>query len=185
MKLQAFQGQNHAAHIDAHQAFMSSSLVKNNPPTMGILQAHISEHISFLAREEVMAKNEQEMQEQAAQFGGQIPPELQQQFNAQIEKQVAVKIAAKLDEAVAEEQEVLGFGQQGQDPLVEIKARELDLEQQRVNLDAADDLASRKLEEEKLSYKKQSDSTKLAQLQRIQNQRTAVQIARLNASKKR
>ena len=43
----------------------------------------------------------------------------------------------------------------------------------------------RKLEEEKLSYKKQSDSTKLAQQQRIQNQRTAVQIARLNASKKR
>ena len=37
MKLQAFQGQNHAAHINAHQAFMSSFLVANNPPTMGIL----------------------------------------------------------------------------------------------------------------------------------------------------
>jgi hypothetical protein len=29
-------------------------------------------------------------------FGGQVPPELQQQFQAQIEKQVAIKIAARL-----------------------------------------------------------------------------------------
>jgi hypothetical protein len=45
-----------------------------------------------------------------AKFGGQVPPELQQQFQAQIEKQVAIKVAAKIDEAVAEEQEALGFG---------------------------------------------------------------------------
>ena len=42
-----------------------------------------------------------------------------------------------------------------------------------------------KLEEEKLSYKKSIDAAKLAQQQRIQNQRTAVQMERLNASKKR
>ena len=41
------------------------------------------------------------------------------------------------------------------------------------------------LEEEKLSYKKSIDAAKLAQQQRIQNQRTAVQRERLNASKKR
>jgi hypothetical protein len=188
LRLQAlvvFPEQDHDAHIEAHRAFMSSFLVRNNPQVATILQAHIVEHMSAQARNEVMMEVTPQINQEAIKFGGQIPPELQQQFNAQIEKQVAVKIAAKLDEAVAEEQEVLGFGQQGQDPLVEIKARELDLEQQRVNLDAADDLASRKLEEEKLSYKKQSDSTKLAQQQRIQNQRTAVQIARLNASKKR
>ena len=188
LRLQAlvvFPEQDHDAHIEAHRAFMSSFLVRNNPQVATILQAHIVEHMSAQARNEVMMEVPPQINQEAIKFGGQIPPELQQQFNAQIEKQVAVKIAAKLDEAVAEEQEVLGFGQQGQDPLVEIKARELDLEQQRVNLDAADDLASRKLEEEKLSYKKQSDSTKLAQQQRIQNQRTAVQIARLNASKKR
>ena len=188
LRLQAlvvFPEQDHDAHIEAHRAFMSSFLVRNNPQVATILQAHIVEHMSAQARNEVMMEVTPQINQEAIKFGGQIPPELQQQFNAQIEKQVAVKIAAKLDEAVAEEQEVLGFGQQGQDPLVEIKARELDLEQQRVNLDAADDLASRKLEEEKLSYKKQSDSTKLAHQQRIQNQRTAVQIARLNASKKR
>ena len=188
LRLQAlvvFPEQDHEAHIEAHRAFMSSYLVRNNPQVMTILQAHIVEHMSAQARNEVMAETTPEINRQAMKFGGQIPPELQQQFQAQIEKQVAVKIAAKIDEAVAEEQEAIGFGQQGQDPLVEIKARELDLEQQKLNLDAADDLAGRKLDEERLSYKKSYDAQKIQQQYDIQNQRTAVQMERLNATKKR
>jgi len=188
LRLQAlvvFPEQDHEAHIEAHRAFMSSYLVRNNPQVMTILQAHIVEHMSAQSRNEVMAETTPEINRQAMKFCGQIPPELQQQFQAQIEKQVAVKIAAKIDEAVAEEQEAIGFGQQGQDPLVEIKARELDLEQQKLNLDAADDLAGRKLDEERLSYKKSYDAQKIQQQYDIQNQRTAVQMERLNASKKR
>ena len=89
-----------------------------------------------------------------------------------------------MNEMVAEEQEAIPFGQQ-QDPLVAIKQQELDQEQQKINLDAADDLSRRTLEEEKLSYKKRSDAARLAQQQRIQNQRTAVQRERIDASKKR
>jgi len=183
--LVVFPEQDHEAHIEAHRAFMSSYLVRNNPQVMTILQAHIVEHMSAQARAEVMEQITPELNRQAMKFGGQVPPELQQQFQAQIEKQVAVKIAAKIDEAVAEEQEAIGFGQQGQDPLVEIKARELDLEQQKLNLDAADDLAGRKLDEERLSYKKSFDAQKIQQQYDIQNQRTAVQMERLNATKKR
>ena len=95
-----------------------------------------------------------------------------------------MKIAAITDDMVAEEQEVLPLGN-GPDPLVDLKLKELDLEQQKINVDAADDLAQHQLEEEKLSYKKSIDSAKLAQQQRIQNQRIAVQMERLNASKKR
>jgi hypothetical protein len=183
--LVVFPEQDHEAHIEAHRAFMSSYLVRNNPQVMTILQAHIVEHMSAQARNEVMLEVTPQLNEQAMKFGGQVPPELQQQFQAQIEKQVAIKVAAKIDEAVAEEQEALGFGQQGQDPLVEIKQRELDLEQQKLNLDAADDLAQNKLDEEKLSYKKSYDAQKIQQQYDIQNQRTAVQMERLNASKKR
>jgi hypothetical protein len=143
------------------------------------------EHISAQARNEVMQEAGPQINEQAMKFGGQIPPELQQQFNAEIEKQVAVKVAAKIDDAVAEEQEALGFGDQQQDPLVAIKQRELDLEQQKLNLDAADDLADKELEKERLSYKKSYDAQKIQQQYDIQDQRTAVQLARLNASKKR
>ena len=166
MKLQAFQGQNHSAHIDAHQAFMSSSLVKNNPPTMGILQSHISEHISFMAREEVMAKNQQEMQEQAQQFGGQVPQELQQQFQMEIENQVAERIVKITEKLVAEEQEYLES--QNSDPLIDLKQQELNLRSQEIqqNKDIAEqklDLDVEKLnfEGEKLEQKDKMDKEKI------------------------
>jgi len=183
-QLTVFPDQDHIAHMEAHRAFMSSYLVRNNPQVLTVLQAHVIEHVSAQARKEVMIELEPILQQEAAKFGGQVPPELQQQFQAQIENQVAIKIAAITDDMVAEEQEALPLGS-GPDPLVDLKMKELDLEQQKINVDAADDLAQHKLEEEKLSYKKSIDAAKLAQQQKIQNQRTAVQMERLNASKKR
>jgi len=183
--LVVFPQQDHEAHIEAHRAFMSSYLVRNNPQVMTILQSHITEHIAALARAEVMAEVQPELNKQAMKFGGQLPEELMKQFQPEIERRVAVKIAAMINEAVAEEQDAIGFTGQGEDPLVEIKQRELDLKQQEINLDAADDLAKQKLEEEKLSYKKSIDSQKLQNQRDIQDQRTAVQIARMNATKKR
>ena len=38
---QAFPGQDHKAHIDAHLSFMSISMVQNNPMAMGALQKNI------------------------------------------------------------------------------------------------------------------------------------------------
>ena len=166
MKLQAFQGQNHEAHINAHQAFMSSFLVANNPPTMGILQSHISEHVSFMAREQVMEQNKQEIEEQAAQFGGQVPQELQQQFQMEIENQVAEQIVKMTEALVAEEQEYLG--QKDQDPLIDLKQQEINLRSQEIqqNKDLAEqklDLDVEKLnfEGEKLQQKDEMDKEKI------------------------
>ena len=183
-KLIVFPNQDHVAHIEAHRAFMSSYLVRNNPQVMTVLQAHIVEHISAMARNEVMIELQPVLQQEAAKFGGQVPEELQAQFQAEIEKQVAIRIAAMIDDMVAEEQEAINFGEE-QNPLVDIKMKELDLEQQKINVDAADDLAKQKLEQDKLSYKKQVDSTRLTQQQNIQNQRTAVQRERIDATKNR
>ena len=183
-QLTVFPDQDHVAHIEAHRAFMSSYLVRNNPQVATILQAHVVEHTSALARQEVMMESGPALQAEIQKFGGEVPPELQAQFQAELEKLVAVKVAAMMNEMVAEEQQAIPFGQQ-QDPLIALKQQELDQEQQKINIDAADDLSRRTLEEEKLSYKKRSDAAKLAQQQRIQNQRTAVQRERINASKKR
>ena len=183
-QLTVFPDQDHIAHIEAHRAFMSSYLVRNNPQVATILQAHVVEHSSALARQEVLAESGPALQAEIQKFGGDVPPELQAQFQQQLEKLVADKVAAMTLEMVAEEQQAIPFGQEV-DPLIALKQQELDQEQQKINLDAADDLSKRTLEEEKLSYKKQSDSAKLAQQQRIQNQRTSVQMARLNATKKR
>jgi hypothetical protein len=177
MKLQAFQGQDHAAHIDAHQAFMSSFLVANNPPTMGILQSHISEHVSFMAREEVMAQNQQAMQEQAAQFGGQIPPELQQQFQMEIEKQVAQRIVEITEELVAEEQEYLN--KRGEDPLIDLKQQELNLRSQEIQQRQDMDEKKLDLDAEKLGF----EAKKLQQKDKIDKEKIQSQedIAELRA----
>ena len=56
MKLQAFQGQNHDAHIEAHFSMMYSSVVKGNPMVMANLQGHVMQHISLKAQEQVQAE---------------------------------------------------------------------------------------------------------------------------------
>jgi len=165
MKLQAFQGQNHAAHINAHQAFMSSFLVANNPPAMGVLQAHISEHISMMAREEITAKNAEAMQEQAAQFGGQIPPELMQQFQMQNENEIAERIVQMTEELVAEEQEYLG--KKDSDPLIDLKQQELMLRAQEIQQNKENAEKKLELDVEKLNFEGQ----KLAQKDEIDKEK--------------
>ncbi len=88
---------------------------------MGILQAHISQHISFVARQEIEAKNAPIFQQQAAQFGGQLPPQLLQQFQTQNEREIAQRIRELTEEMVAEEQEYLEG--MTQDPLVTLKKK--------------------------------------------------------------
>jgi hypothetical protein len=188
MKLQAFQGQNHAAHINAHQAFMSSFLVANNPPTMGILQSHISEHVALMAREEITAKNAQAMEEQAQQFGGEIPQELMQQFEMQNETEIAERIVEMTEELVAEEQEYLG--KQDSDPLIDLKQQELNLRSQEIqqNKDIADqklDLDAEKLnfEGKKLEQKDEMDKEKLQSQEDQANLRAEVALRGQNRQK--
>ena len=50
----AFYFQNHDAHIAAHAAFLQTRMVQANPMVYALLQAHISEHISFKARAQVL-----------------------------------------------------------------------------------------------------------------------------------
>ena len=121
----AFRQQNHLAHMDAHRAFMTSSLVKNNPPTMAILQAHIMEHVGLQAREEVEEENAQTVEQTAQQYNGQIPPEVQVQIQEALEQQISEKIAEMTIEMVQEEQEYLDEG--SEDPLVNLKQQEINI----------------------------------------------------------
>ena len=183
MSLIVFQEQNHEAHIEAHRAFMSSSLVRNNIQVATILQGHIVEHAGAMARLEVMQEIQPQLAKEAEKFGGKIPEDLQVQFNAQIESQIAIKIAAITDDMVAEEQESLPIG--GDDPLVEIKNREIDIDQQRLNLKAADDIALRKIELDRLEQKASVDQQRVQAQYDIADQRTEVQRERIDVQRKR
>jgi hypothetical protein len=167
-KLMPFRGQAHQQHIEAHRIFMSSMLVRANPQATTLLQAHVMEHISLLAREEVEAQNQQIIEQEAQRYGGQLPPELQQQFQQQLEIQVADRISDLIGEMFVEEQEAMAG--QGQDPLIGLKQQEIQLkaqdiqrkaqnDQQKIELDAA------KLEQQaKLAQDKIDSNEDIAQL---------------------
>ena len=167
-KLVPFRGQAHQQHIEAHRIFMSSMLVRANPQATTLLQAHVMEHISLLAREEVEAQNQQIIEQEAQRYGGQLPPELQQQFQQQLEIQVADRISDLIGEMFVEEQEAMAG--QGQDPLIGLKQQELQLkaqdiqrkaqnDQQKIEIDAA------KLEQQaKIAQDKIDSNEDIAQL---------------------
>ena len=91
--------------------------------------------------EQVEAKNAPLMQEQAQQFGGQIPPELMQSFQEQNENEIAKIIVQITERLVGEEQEFLN--QQQNDPLITLKQQELMLRAQELQ-------QNRELNEKKL-----------------------------------
>ncbi len=131
-QLKAFPQQNHDAHINAHRAFMSSFLVKNNPIVMGILQSHISDHVALQAREVVSAEFAEPMQQlqQAIQMvqtdeEQQMIQQQIQQMQLEIESAIAEKINEMTTQMITEEQEM--FDMEGSDPLVRLKEQELQL----------------------------------------------------------
>ena len=175
--LQAFPEQDHQAHIDAHRAFMSSYLVKNTPNIMALLQSHVSQHISFLARAEITAKNAPIIEQQAAQFGGQLPPQLQQQFQIQNESQIAQRIRELTEEMVAEEQEYLEG--MTQDPLVTLKKEELGLRAEELELRAQKDGEKQALEEQKAAISAQQNQEKIDNADKHATIREGISLAKL------
>tara|TARA_Y100000114_G_scaffold135129_1_gene135797 strand:+ start:1903 stop:4353 length:2451 start_codon:yes stop_codon:yes gene_type:complete len=166
-----FPEQDHSAHIRAHRAFMSSELVKANPATMTILQAHISEHVGFMARMIVQEEMAPEMQQIMQQSGGQLTQEQQQELAQRTESGVSIKIAEITEQMVAEEQEMMD--NIGNDPLVDLKQQEIDLRK--------DDL---ELKAQAMGEKQALDEKKLMQTDKLTREKIESQedIAQLRAN---
>jgi len=142
---QAYPGQDHKAHIDAHLSFMSISMVQNNPMAMMSLQKNILEHISLMAQEQIQLeyveelKEMQMIQQQMKQMGPmmQNPQAMQQnpqimqmqqrakQLTSMMEARKAVLIAEMTMDYAKEEDKI--SSEVGGDPLLKLKSRELDL----------------------------------------------------------
>ena len=142
---QAYPGQDHKAHIDAHLSFMSISMVQNNPMAMMSLQKNILEHISLMAQEQIQLEYVEEMKElqmiqqqmapmmqnpQAMQQMQQNPQVMQmqqrvKQLTSIMESRKAVLIAEMTMDYAKEEDKI--SSEVGGDPLLKLKSRELDI----------------------------------------------------------
>jgi hypothetical protein len=142
---QAFKGQDHQAHITAHLNFMSTNIARNNPMILGALEKNILEHISIMAQEQIEVEFRQEltkvqqMQQVMQQMMSQGPQmqqspqfmQIQQQLlsmTMSMESRKAKLIAEMTEEFMQEENKIMG--ELGNDPVVKLKQRELDLKAQ-------------------------------------------------------
>jgi len=115
--LKAFYFQNHDAHIAAHAAFIQSRMVQANPLVYSILQAHISEHISFKARAQTLVYIKTERPDLV-----ELEQTDPQAYLAESESIIARTIAELTQQLVMAEQ-----GTEKPDPVVMLKNRELDI----------------------------------------------------------
>ena len=166
---QAFPGQDHKAHITAHLNFMATNMVKNAPMIAAAIEKNCLEHISLMGQEQIELEFREEIKQlQQMMQAMQNPQMMQQNPNLQnqiqmmqqkIEARKAVLIAEMMEEFSKEEKRITGDF--GNDPIAQLRSRELDLQakenqrrekegQERLNLDKMKAMMSDENQDEKL-----------------------------------
>jgi hypothetical protein len=135
---QAFPEQNHQAHLDAHKSLFLTQIVKESPQVQALIISHCMQHLQFLAAQLAQEQMPPEMQQQIQQIQAQMqqvsPQEaaaIQQQIQMIIE-QFSSQIMAQL---AGEFLQSIGMGS-GDDPLVDIRKRELDLRDKELDMES-------------------------------------------------
>ena len=191
---QAYPGQDHKAHIDAHLSFMSISMVQNNPVAMMALQKNILEHISLMAQEQIQLEYVEELQElqniqqqqmapmmQNPQAMQQNPQAMQmlnnvKQLTSMMEARKAVLIAEMTMDYAKEEDKI--SSEVGGDPLLKLKSRELDLKARADQDRTANNEARLDLDTMKAMMNDQQHDEKLEQNEELAELRAGVSLAK-------
>jgi hypothetical protein len=179
---QAFPGQDHQAHITAHLNFMSTNMVRNNPAIMASIQKNILEHISIMAQEQIQLEfREQMMQLQMMQQQAATNPQIQaqvQDITNQIEARKAVLIAEMTEEFMKEENKITS--QFDSDPLLKLKAREVDLRAMENERKKEADQTKADFDRAKLMQARDLAEDKMDQNEELAELRASVSLAKKN-----
>ena len=146
LPMEAFRGQNHAAHIQAHLSFAISPMVAGNPTLAASFQKHIMQHVKMQAMEQA---------EMAAQQQGQNMDmaALMAQFEAE-GMQMLIQLTNQLT----------GSGQP--DPLVALKQQELQLRAQKEQADTQIDMQKLGLDQQNQQIRQDQFQQRLASQER-------------------
>ena len=180
---QAFEGQNHTAHVETHRALFLTQVVKENPQIQAMVISHVMQHLQFLAAQLAQEQIPPETMERISQVQQelqQLPIDQQQQAAQQIQMlldQFAAPIMAQLSAEFLQ-----SIGQGSEDPLVEIRKaevelrdKELDQEQSqfeaRQNQRAEEKILENEIQKQRINVQKSVADDKLdVALQRLQQQ---------------
>jgi hypothetical protein len=158
MKLKAFAGQQHDAHIATHLMMGLSPILQSNPISASELQKHILDHVRLKAEEDVEVE--------LFKAYGTDPDRMVSAI--QKEGMVAIKIAVYMQEVRKMQDEMAG-GDEGPDPLIKLKETEI---QQR----AQNDQAKIGLDQKRLAL----DEQKQQETMQINRQKLQLQQAKIN-----
>ena len=150
--LQAFEGQEHEAHIMAHMVFGSTPMVAGMPAIAMSLQKHIMEHVRIAARERAAVQFIQSRQA----VGGAAATEEEM---LQVEGLTAQFVAEGMQMVKQMSQQVSG---QGPDPLVQLKEQELQIRAQAEQADAQNEAAKLNLDAQNQQMRASQFQQKLA-----------------------
>ncbi len=160
---QAYPGQDHRAHITSHLNFMATNMVRNAPMVSASIQKNCLEHISLMGQEQIELEFKNELQQLAQmQQMMQQNPQIQQQMvplQQKIEARKAILIADMMEDYMKEEKQITG--DYGNDPIAQLRARELDIRAQdneqkkkeaedRLNLEKMKTMMNQGVQDEKL-----------------------------------
>jgi hypothetical protein len=171
--LQAFAGQQHDAHIASHLMMGMSPLMQANPLGASELQKHILQHIQLKAEEDT----------EAALFTdyGSDPDKMISDL--QREAMIAIKVAEYMIEMKGTQTELSGEGT-GEDPVIALKAQEL---QQRAAKDQADNAIKEQgiqIDQARIAQNAQGNEARIQSQQEIAQLRADVARERINQPSK-
>jgi len=190
--LQAFDEQNHDAHIEIHMMFMELPVVTTSPHVVGILTGHVLDHISKKAMQMVQTEIQGLIsQVQLMVQSGAIDQmeaqkqiqEVQQQMQdpAQMQQLVAMQ-EMELMKNLMERLKPTGKDPM-QDPLVQIRMQELAVKQQDLQRKALNDAAEIDLQNQRMEQQAVTDSARIESNEDIAAQRDATNRERIDVQR--
>jgi hypothetical protein len=180
-QLKAFPDQDHQSHMAAHIGFIKSNLIQTSPQVYGILLAHVFEHVTHMAMQQVQQHAQEAHQASSAmphpQTGDVMnapppPPQMLQKAAAAIEAQLIQQVLQQLAPEKAD------------DPLVQLQQRDLDIREQTVKQKAEEAALRIDLDERKLQQRQAEDNQKRSSNEDIQQLRANVSLQRARESKR-
>ena len=156
--VKAFQWQDHEAHMRVHMALKNdpqlAQEVQNSPAggsISGALDAHIREHLAFIFRKQI----EEELGIQLPSPSEQLPERLE----AKLSRLVADAADQMMGKKQAQQQAEMN-AQQQQDPIIQMREREVATREQEVQRKQAADMAKQQIDQQKLQIEREKIASK-------------------------